>query len=46
MAEPSLEVDEAVRARGGDPTGGRGMKSGMNERLDEAKNGETLNSAV
>ena len=46
MAKSSLEVDEAVRAQGGDPTGGRGMGSNMHDRLAEVKEEDTLKNAV
>ena len=45
-AHSTLEVDEAVRAQGGDPTGGRGMSSDMNGQLGGEKEEETLNNAV
>ena len=45
-ADLGLAVDEAVRAQGPDPTRGRGMSGGMNDRLAEAKDGELLKSAV
>ena len=46
MADVGLEVDEAVRSRSQDPTGGRGLNSNMNHRLAEAKDEEVLKSAV
>jgi len=41
-----LEVDDAVKARGQDPTGGRGMNGIMNNQLAATKDGEMLQSAV
>ncbi len=41
-----LEVDDAVKARGQDPTGGRGMNGIMNNQLAATKDEEMLQSAV
>ncbi|KAI9834568.1 MAG: hypothetical protein M1819_002944 [Sarea resinae] len=41
-----LEVDDAVRAQGGDPTGGRGWNGSITNQLKEEKSKEVLGSAV
>ncbi|KAL8858585.1 MAG: hypothetical protein Q9178_004879 [Gyalolechia marmorata] len=40
------EVDEALRAGGDDPTGGRGVNGSITERLEGKKEEEVLESAV
>ncbi|KAL8783233.1 MAG: hypothetical protein Q9213_004797 [Squamulea squamosa] len=40
------EVDEAVRARESDPTGGRGMNGSITEKLEGKKGEKVLESAV
>ncbi|KAI9822614.1 MAG: hypothetical protein M1827_000333 [Pycnora praestabilis] len=41
-----MEVDEAIRAGGGDPTGGRGMDGTITSQLETSKPEEMLGSAV
>ena len=41
-----LEVDQAVRAAGKDPTGGRGVNGNIDKQLETARTDEALKSAV
>lgn len=41
-----VEVDEAARAAGGDPTGGRGVGGSISEILRAGEEKEVLESAV
>lgn len=45
-ADWATDVDEAVRARKRDPTGGRGINGKISHQLEGAKGRETLESAV
>ncbi|KAI4247331.1 MAG: hypothetical protein L6R42_009668, partial [Xanthoria sp. 1 TBL-2021] len=40
------EVDEAVRTHSNDPTGGRGFKGSITDKLESTKEQEVLKSAV
>jgi len=44
--EEYSEVDDAVKASGQDPTGGRGFNGAITEQLEESKETEVLESAV
>lgn len=46
LANGTIEVDEAVRAQGKDPTGGRGASGAITEALEARKTDEALASAV